>query len=71
MDIGHINELLESVRGKLESLDPVRLEEAQKEPSEQQPQRMSAARKRLQNLYDRLTKDRPPQTHVQATGAKR
>jgi len=71
MNIGYVNQLLESVKGKLESLDPGRVEEAQKKPSEQQPARMSAARKRLQNLYDKLTKDRPPHTQVQATGAKR
>lgn len=71
MDIGHVNQLLESVMYKLESLDPQRIEEAQKRPSEQHPQRMSAARKRLQNLYDKLTKDRPSHTKVQATGSKR
>lgn len=75
MDYQYINQLLGNVKVKLESCTPEGLEaslqESHKMPSEQQPARMSAAKKRLQNLYDKLTKNRPPHTQVQSTGAKR
>jgi TRAP-type mannitol/chloroaromatic compound transport system substrate-binding protein len=74
MNIAYINDRLALVKEKLESLNPSNLEaiaEGQTKPSEQSQSRLSAAKKRLQRLYDKNTKNRPDHTKVQGTGAKR
>lgn len=71
MTLSEMNEILSTVKAKLEARDPRRMDEAQKKPSEQQPSRMAAAKKRLNHLYDKLTANRTDATKVKATGAKR
>lgn len=71
MNLSEMIHLLGDAKTKLESLDPRRIEEAQKKPSEHTPSRMSAAKKRLKGLYDKLTTGRSDATKVKPTGAKR
>lgn len=71
MNISHVNGLLDRVKVKLESLDPARLEEEHKKPSEHSAPRMSAAKKRLGQLYSKLTANRTDATKVHAYGTKR
>ena len=71
MKLVEINNVLSQVRAKLESLDPRRVDEAQKKPSEHQPDRMAAAKKRLQALYSKNTKGRSDVTKVKGSGASR
>lgn len=72
MDINYVNGLLESTKQKLESLDPRRkMMEEQKKPSEHSGSRMSAAKKRLEKLYSKLTAGRSESNQVKSTGAKR
>ena len=70
MQIVEVNNILRQVKAKLESLDPARLAEGMK-PLQHNPSKMSGAKKRLANLYGKLTKGRSDATQVQATGAKR
>ncbi len=64
-------QILSDVKVKLESLDPANLQEAQKKPSEQSPSRLSAAKRRLDHLYKKLTTGQGSHLKIQATGAKR
>lgn len=70
MNITKINDLLTSVKVRLESIDLNAMAE-QKMASEQHPKKLAGAKKRLQNLYNKLSKGRSSDTEVVATGAKR
>lgn len=70
MQIVEVNNILRQVKAKLESLDPSKLAEAMK-PLQHNPSKMAGAKRRLGNLYQKLTKGRSDATTVQATGAKR
>lgn len=65
MQIVEVNNILRQVKAKLESLA-----EGMK-PLQHNPSKMSGAKKRLANLYGKLTKGRSDSNQVQATGAKR
>ena len=68
---GKILGILSDVKVKLESMDPTKLQEAQKKPSEQSPARLSAAKRRLDHLYKKLTAGQGSHLKIQSTGAKR
>jgi|HubBroStandDraft_5_1064220.scaffolds.fasta_scaffold353213_1 alkylhydroperoxidase/carboxymuconolactone decarboxylase family protein YurZ len=70
MKINEINSILANVKAKLEALDPANLAE-QDMPNEQYPKKIAGTRKRLANLYGKLTKGRSDATKVHAYGAKR
>lgn len=70
MNLSKINDLLTSVKAKLESIDLQAMAE-QKMASEQHPKRLAGAKKRLDVLYKKLTANRGPDLQVQATGSKR
>lgn len=70
MYIVEVNDILRKVKARLESLDPARLAEEMK-PLQHNDAKMSGAKKRLANLYGKLTKGRSEANQVQATGAKR
>lgn len=70
MDLNKINKLLGSVKAKLESVDLAQLE-SQKSALEQHPKKLDGARKRLANLYGKLTKGRSDDNEVKAYGAER
>ena len=70
MQVDHINALLSEVQEKLVSLDLEDLSEA-KGASFHDKGKAAAARKRLQQLYDKLTKGRSASNRVQARGARR
>jgi hypothetical protein len=70
MKINEINSILASVKAKLEALDPANLAE-QDMPLEQFPKKIAGTRKRLANLYQKLTRGQTDTTKVQAYGAKR
>ena len=65
-----LNRVLGEVKEKLESLHPAKLQENSK-PSQHNPTKMAGAKKRLANLYGKLTKGRDESNRVKATGAKR
>ena len=68
MNIYTIAQVLSEVKEKLS----VRLNLAeQKTPSQQNPNKLAGAKKRLANLYGKLTKGRDDSNKVKATGAKR
>jgi hypothetical protein len=71
MHIQQINSMLSEVREKLVSFDLSELSEMNKFPSEHHKDKMSAAKTRLQQLYDKLTAGRSDATKVKAYGAKR
>jgi hypothetical protein len=77
MDINRVNNLLGQVRVKLESLDPANLEmlgEEDLEPTagyEMNGSALSAARKKLQDLMDKLSANRSDSNRVRATGTGR
>jgi hypothetical protein len=70
MKINEINIILSNVKTKLEALDPANIAE-QDMPNEQSPKKIAGARKRLANLYGKLTKGRSDATEIHAYGAKR
>ncbi len=70
MNISKINDMLTSVKTKLESVDLKSMAE-QKMASEQHPKKLAGAKKRLGNLYKKLTAGRSEANTVQSTGAKR
>lgn len=70
MTVNDINGLLMNVKAKLESMDPANLAE-QDTPNQQNPKKLAGAKKRLANLYQKLTKGRDASTEIVATGAKR
>lgn len=71
MYVQQINSMLSEVKEKLEDLDIENLSEMNKHPSEHHKEKMSAAKARLQQLYNKLTAGRTDTTRVQAHGAKR
>ena len=73
MNISKINQILGAVKVRLESQDEVedRVIEGQDQPLEHHASRMSAAKRRLDNLYSKLTAGRGDDTKVKATGSKR
>jgi len=74
MDINKVNNLLGRVRVKLESLDPSNLNEMEMQVSanyDSDTGSVNAAKKKLQDLLDKLSANRSDSNRVRATGTKR
>jgi len=74
MDINKVNGLLGWVLVKLESLDPTNLEEMEMQVAanyDSDVSSVSAAKKRLQHLLDKLSANRSDSNRVKSTGTKR
>lgn len=67
MDITRINQILDEMKAKL-AADPL---SEQAKPNEHHDNKLSGARKRLSNLYKKLTANRGDDTQVKSTGARR
>lgn len=67
MNITNLTGLLSEMRSRL-AVSPLA---ENKTPLQHNPDKMNGAKRRLKNLYGKLTKGRGPETKIQATGAKR
>lgn len=70
MNLAKVNSILEEMKLRLESLHPNKIEEMRAN-SVHSGKKMSAAKKRLAKLYQKLTAGRSEANKVVATGAKR
>lgn len=77
MDIGYVNNLLDQMKVKLESLDPANLEEGMGEIQNQlqgasasDPGAIGSAKKRLDHLLAKLGANRSDANKVKAYGSK-
>lgn len=74
MDIGHVNNLLDEVKARLEYLDPqyedVEMQQTDAGDSVNQGARMGAVKKRLAHLLAKLSANRSEANRVRSYGTK-